>query len=88
MHHGQRGTIVSFLDDIKSRITARTSQMGYGNDQYGDEEGYADGYYDESDASYDEQGYGASDSYGYEPQESSHGVLGQTHRGEAVSVAV
>ena len=88
MHHGQRGTIVSFLDDIKSRITARTSQMGYGNDSYGDEEGYADGYYDETDGSYDEQGYGTADSYGYEPQESSHGVLGQTHRGEAESVAV
>ena len=87
MHHGQRGTIVSFLDDIKNRISERTNR-GFGNDSYGDEEGYADGYYDEADGSYDERGYGQSESYGYEPQESSHGVLGQTHRGEAESVAV
>ena len=78
---------MSFLDDIKNRISERTNR-GFGNDSYGDEEGYADGYYDEADGSYDERGYGQSESYGYEPQESSHGVLGQTHRGEAESVAV
>ena len=76
---------MSFLDDIKSRIQARQGG-GYAQDAYGDEEGYADGYYDDADG-YDDA-YGAQDGYGYEPEQPSRGVLGQTHRGEAESVAV
>lgn len=78
---------MSFLDDIKNKIAAHTGQLGYGAGSYGDEEGYGDGYYDEDDAAYDDAAYDSAD-YGYEPQETSHGVLGQTHRGEAESVAV
>ena len=75
---------MSFLDDIKNKIAAHT--QGFGNDDYADEEGYADEYY-EGDEGYDDRGYGESD-YGYEQPEPSHGLLGQTHRGEAESVAV
>ena len=53
MHHGQRGTIVSFLDDIRDKIAERT---GYGQDSYGADEAYGDDYYGES------EDYG--DSYG------------------------
>ncbi len=77
---------MSFLDDIKSKIAAHTNQGGY-DDAY-DEEGYGDGYYDDAEGGYDDRGYGTSDGYGYDQQETSHGVLGQTHRGEAESVAV
>ena len=89
MHHGQRGTIVSFLDDIKSKIAERT---GYGQDSYGADEAYGDDYYGESedygDSYGQDAGYGMSDSYGYAQGESGNGVLGQTRRGEAESVAV
>lgn len=89
MHHGQRGTIVSFLDDIKSKIAERTGygqdsyagDEAYGDDYYGDPDGYAEGY-GESD------GYAAADPYAYSPEEPANGVLGQTRRGEAESVAV
>ena len=76
---------MSFLDEIKNRFAAR--QAGYDQDTYEGEEGYADDYYEDDAAGYDAR-YGSSDSYGYDQQESGHGVLGQTHRGEAESVAV
>ncbi|MBM6755243.1 cell division protein SepF [Collinsella tanakaei] len=78
---------MSFLDEIKSRLSAHTGQGGYGAGSYGDEEGYGDGYYDEDEGGYDDRSYDSSD-YGYDNRETSHGVLGQTHRGEAESVAV
>ncbi len=80
---------MSFLDDIKSRF-------GVGRDvapePYGDEP--YDEYYDDGvDGGYADYpaGYGqpAQDSYrGYEPAEPGNGMLGQTRRGEAESVAV
>ena len=80
---------MSFFDDIKSRFGAgRGSASGpYGDDQYDD-------YYGEDgDAGYEDYpaGYGqpAQDTYrGYEPSDSGNGMLGQTRRGEAESVAV
>ena len=76
---------MGFIDDIKSRLPFGQNQ-GYGNDGY-DQDGY-DEYYDD--------GYGADDGYqagsGYsqprEHHEATSGVLGQTRRGEAESVAV
>ena len=75
---------MGFLDEIKSRLPfGHEGQGGYGSDDYG--------YYDDDDAASD-GGYGNSsypaqgdqDAYG----DSSAGVLGQTRRGEAESVAV
>lgn len=80
---------MSFLDNIKSRF-------GAGHDvapePYGDEP-YDDYYGDGDDAGYEDYpaGYGqpAQDSYrGYEPADPGNGMLGQTRRGEAESVAV
>ena len=80
---------MSFLDDIKSRFGAGrdVAPEPYGDEPYDD-------YYDEGDgAGYDDYpaGYGqpAQDAYrGYEPADPGNGMLGQTRRGEAESVAV
>lgn len=80
---------MSFLDDIKSRFGAGrdVAPEPYGDEPYDD-------YYDEGDgAGYDDcpAGYGqpAQDAYrGYEPADPGNGMLGQTRRGEAESVAV
>lgn len=79
---------MGFLDDIKSRLgMAQPAAEPYGDEPYDD-------YYDEGvDGGYEDypEGYGqpAQDSYrGYEPQEPGNGMLGQTRRGEAESVAV
>ena len=83
---------MGFLDEIKNKLTF--GQAGaYDQDDYGAEEGYDDAYYDDApeggypDDSYGAGAYGTSDSYGYD-DEPSNGVLGQTRRGEAESVAV
>lgn len=80
---------MSFLDDIKSRFGAGrdVAPEPYGDEPYDD-------YYDEGDGTgYDDYpaGYGqlAQDAYrGYEPADPGNGMLGQTRRGEAESVAV
>ncbi len=83
---------MGFLDEIKNKLPF--GQAGaYDQDDYGTEEGYDDAYYDDApeggypDDSYGAGAYGTSDSYGYD-DEPSNGVLGQTRRGEAESVAV
>lgn len=83
---------MGFLDDIKSRLPfGQNQQQGYDQDGYGDD-GYDDGYYDDGQGQgygdgYQE-GYGQASSRDYGSQGSGNGVLGQTHRGEAESVAV
>lgn len=81
---------MSIFDDIKSKLP-----FGRNDDSYGYDEGYEDEYYEGEDGYVGEPSYRpASDSYNdsygsstaSEPQ--SMGVLGQTHRGEAESVAV
>lgn len=78
---------MSFLDDIKSKIHLGGQQdydQGYGQD---DGYGYDDGYQDDYQGG---NGYGAStagDGF-YTQDEPSNGLLGQTRRGEAESVAV
>ena len=84
---------MSFLDDIKSRLPFGQNQGSYGQDGYGQDDGYADDYYDGNGYGdgYQQDGYGSSDSYaggGYGSSEPSNGILGQTRRGEAESVAV
>lgn len=90
---------MGLLDDIKSKLPfgQNQQQAGYGHNAYGDD-GYNDDYYDDgSDAGYAQQGsdgYGAGtpaagQGYGAPySDEQSNGVLGQTRRGEAESVAV
>lgn len=80
---------MSFLDDIKSRFGAG---RGSASEPYGDDQ-YDDYYGEDGDAGYEDYpaGYGqpAQDTYrGYEPSDSGNGMLGQTRRGEAESVAV
>lgn len=80
---------MSFLDDIKSRFGAG---RGSAAEPYGDDQ-YDDYYGEDGDAGYEDYpaGYGqpAQDTYrGYEPSDSGNGMLGQTRRGEAESVAV
>lgn len=80
---------MSFLDDIKSRFGAGRDSAP---EPYGDEP-YDDYYDDGADGGYHDYpaGYGqpAQDSYrGYEPSDPGNGMLGQTRRGEAESVAV
>jgi len=80
---------VSFFDDIKSRFGAG---RGSASEPYGDDQ-YDDYYGEDGDAGYEDYpaGYGqpAQDTYrGYEPSDSGNGMLGQTRRGEAESVAV
>lgn len=76
---------MGFLDEIKNRFNLSQndsySDDGYGDDGYDGADDYADGY-DRDDA-----GDGAYDDY-YDNPEPSNGVLGQTRRGEAESVAV
>ena len=83
---------MGFLDELKNKLPF--GQAGaYPEDDYGAEEGYDDAYYDDApeggypDDSYGAGSYGSSGSYGYD-DEPSNGVLGQTRRGEAESVAV
>lgn len=80
---------MSFFDDIKSRFGAG---RGSASEPYGDDQ-YDDYYGEDGDAGYEDYpaGYGqpAQDTYrGYEPSDSGNGILGQTRRGEAESVAV
>lgn len=80
---------MSFFDDIKSRFGAG---RGSASEPYGDDQ-YDDYYGEDGDAGYENYpaGYGqpAQDTYrGYEPSDSGNGMLGQTRRGEAESVAV
>ncbi|OUP08665.1 cell division protein SepF [Collinsella sp. An2] len=86
---------MSFLDDIKSRLPFGQNQGSYGQDGYGQDDGYGDDYYDGAGYSdgYQQDSYGTSaDGYsggGYSGSEpSTNGILGQTRRGEAESVAV
>lgn len=80
---------MSFFDDIKSRFGAG---RGSASEPYGDDQ-HDDYYGEDGDAGYEDYpaGYGqpAQDTYrGYEPSDSGNGMLGQTRRGEAESVAV
>lgn len=75
---------MGFLDDLKSRLPIRHGQEAesYGDDAYDD-------YYDDGADDYGAADYqGASDGYGYTSGEPGNGMLGQTRRGEAESVAV
>ena len=80
---------MGFLDDIKSRLPFGQQQAGYGQDGYADD-GYDDGYYegDGYDDDYGAQDAGYGQSYTPQHQPETSGVLGQTRRGEAESVAV
>lgn len=74
---------MGFLDEIKEKLNIGQA------DDYG-RDGYDDGYgYDDYDDGYSDSGYSQqqNDSY-YTQPEPSNGVLGQTRRGEAESVAV
>ena len=76
---------MGFLDEIKNKMHLG-GQQGYdqGYDQ-DDDYGYDDGY----DDGYQNNGYsGASGEGFYTQDEPSNGLLGQTRRGEAESVAV
>lgn len=76
---------MGFLDEIKNKMHLGGQQgydQGYGQD---DDYGYDDGY----DDGYQGNGYsGASGEGFYTQDEPSNGLLGQTRRGEAESVAV
>ena len=86
---------MSFLDDIKSRLPFGQNQDDYGQDGYDEGDGY-DEYYDDgyqNDYQVADSAYGAGDGSVSEPTyrsqaDPSNGVLGQTRRGEAESVAV
>ena len=87
---------MGFLDDIKSRLPFGQGQQSQDDYGYGQGNAYDD-YYDEGGSpanSYGDETYqAASDAYGasqggYGSTEPSNGVLGQTRRGEAESVAV
>ena len=75
---------MGFLDEIKNKMHLGGQQgydQGYGQD---DDYGYDDGY----DDGYQGNGYsGASGEGFYTQDEPSNGLLGQTRRGEAESVA-
>ena len=75
---------MGFLDDIKSRLPFGLNQAGYGHDDY-DQDGY-DEYYEDD---YAQDGYqGTTGTPRPHAMDSGNGVLGQTRRGEAESVAV
>ncbi len=79
---------VGFLDDIKSRLPFGQASAGYGQDDYA-QDGYDDYY--EGDGYDDYAGSDVSAVGAARPRSSSepsNGLLGQTHRGEAESVAV
>ena len=86
---------MGFLDELKSKLPFGQEQGGYGRDSYAQGDGYDD-YYDDGGADagygddYSSAGYGGNDQgYGsYGEQDSGNGMLGQTRRGEAESVAV
>lgn len=86
---------MSFLDDIKSRLPFGQNQDDYAQDGYDEGDGY-DEYYDDGyqdDYQVADSAYGAGDGSVSEPTyrsqaDPSNGVLGQTRRGEAESVAV
>lgn len=75
---------MGFLDEIKEKLNINTGG-DYGRDDYADD-GYDDYGYDDG---YDNGGFdqAQTDSY-FSESEPSNGVLGQTRRGEAESVAV
>ena len=78
---------MSFIDEIKNRLPFGQPQDDYADDYAQD--GYDDEYYE--DGGYGTDEYGADDHAPYasgHDEESSHGVLGQTRRGEAESIAV
>lgn len=83
---------MGFLDDIKSRLPFGQAQDSYGQDGYDEGDGYNDYYdngyddYQDGQDGYSSQGY--SDGHATRPPEPSNGMLGQTRRGEAESVAV
>lgn len=71
---------MGFLDSFRDKIDDMRGRQA-GDDRYDDyDDGYDDGYGDGD-------GYGMSDGY-YQQSEPDNGVLGQTRRGEAESVAV
>lgn len=81
---------MSFLDDIKSRLPfgQNVAPEPYGDEPYDDY--YGDGAEDPYDSyATDDYAQPARDSYrSYEPADAGNGMLGQTRRGEAESVAV
>lgn len=84
---------MSFLDELKNKLPF--GQGEYGSDDYGPDDGYNDDYYDDApeggyaDDSYGAGSYGSAGSYQQTyNEEPTNGVLGQTRRGEAESVAV
>lgn len=81
---------MSFLDDIKNRLPfgQNVAPEPYGDEPYDDY--YGDGVEEPYDSyAADDYAQPAHDSYrAYEPADSSNGMLGQTRRGEAESVAV
>lgn len=81
---------MSFLDDLKSRLPfgQNVEPEPYGDEPYDDyyDDGAGDGYDSYAASDYVQP---AQDSYrGYEPAAPGNGMLGQTRRGEAESVAV
>lgn len=80
---------MGFLDDIKSKLPFGQNQGSYATEPYEGEEGYDD-YYDEGYQDEFQAVDGGYQGYDHAPRggESSNGLLGQTHRGEAESVAV
>ena len=73
---------MGFLDEIKNKM--HLGQQGY-DQGYGQDDAYDDG----CDDGYQNNGYsGASGEGFYTQDEPSNGLLGQTRRGEAESVAV
>ncbi|QWT18050.1 cell division protein SepF [Collinsella sp. zg1085] len=76
---------MGFLDDIKSKLPFNLNRDAT---SYGTEDTYDDGYYDEAQGGYDDGYQGDAYAAGYGYQEPSNGVLGQTRRGEAESIAV
>ena len=84
---------MSFLDDIKSRLPFGQNQDDYGQDGYDEGDGYDeyydDGYQDDYQVADSAYGDGSVSEPTYRSQaDPSNGVLGQTRRGEAESVAV
>ena len=87
VYGAKRGIDVGFLDDLKNRLHPQEPEPygddGY-DDYYDDQAGYDDGYQAASDYDQTQSGYRG----GSHGQEEHNGMLGQTRRGEAESVAV
>lgn len=83
---------MGFLDDIKSKLPFGQNQGSYGHDAYAGEDGYDDYYgddYQDDFQAVDGGGYQGYDAgRAQRDEQPSNGLLGQTHRGEAESVAV